>query len=391
MENKKYDIRVMGLGKCGGRIVSAMSESFLDSNFKIAVADTDSNDLKLLNENIERIQLGKDWTEAHTCGGDFILGRKATSASSKILSEFIDGGNLLICILGLSGGAGSGASGILSRLARKAKIPTIFYVTLPFSMEGLRKESFAEEILRDLRAVTDAVIVIPNDILFTCMSPDVSAKEAFKIADKIMSESLFGFLEILNANTDDLFSLDFTSIINLLKKRNAESSLTMIKSEYTTPEDLIDKFLNSPLSGGHENIKEADAIVFCLLFNKNFSIANLKNCLSTLENNFEFSTNISVGTRSVNYLSENTVSLVGLIIHYKDKEQKTKASIDLRIIKGKDKDKDKKTGKKKQGELLLIEQRLGCFTNESPTIGSKGDNLDIPTFQREAISINTGR
>jgi len=59
-------------------------------------------------------------------------------------------------------------------------------VTKPFSFEGKKRQTNAEEGLKKIKDSVDTLIVVPNDKIFTVIDKKTTFKQAFTMIDKIL-------------------------------------------------------------------------------------------------------------------------------------------------------------------------------------------------------------
>ncbi len=390
-------VAILGLGGGGGKIVAelAAGES-LGANVQLAVADTDRRALEKLGRVIQ-IPLGVNWTRDDGCGGNATLGEKSAIASTEDLLQFLEGARLTVVVAGLGGGTGSGASRVVARLLRQNHAASLFAVSLPFAFEGNWRCHQAEKDLDALRALTDAVMPIPNDLLFTSLPPDTPAARAFEVANSVLAEGISGLTRLTQAV--GILTVDFAALRALLRERPSLCSLGV--GHGSGPDrwkDVVREFMACPLIGGPETLDTTDAAVLSLIGGTELSVGEMQSCLSSLQQQFPPHAKILVGASSDPCLQDE-VLLTGLICRYRSQPQNVGAA-QSGLPGGKSAAgaaSGRKTGRRKQGadadgrqiELPLLEQALGIFSGSSPTTFD-GENLDIPTFQRRGVYIDAG-
>ena len=107
------------------------------------------------------------------------------------MEKLLEGVSFLLVIGGLGGGTASGGMPVVLSVARKLEIPTLFVVTLPFTLEGHSKRKIAEDTVKDeLLGLADAVICLPNDLLFSVLEATTPLSSAFKLADQELSRTV---------------------------------------------------------------------------------------------------------------------------------------------------------------------------------------------------------
>jgi cell division protein FtsZ len=103
---------------------------------------------------------------------------------------------MLFITAGMGGGTGTGASPVLAKAAKELGILTVAIVTTPFTFEGKRRRSQAEEGLSELRKYVDSYLVISNDRLREIFG-NLTMTAAFAKADDILTTAAKGIAEII--------------------------------------------------------------------------------------------------------------------------------------------------------------------------------------------------
>jgi cell division protein FtsZ len=156
----------------------------------------DTNVQNLLNSASDnKLAIGES-TKGLGAGKDPKIGEVAARESITIIKEYINA-EIVFLIAGLGGGTGTGATPIISRIARNKNILTICICTLPFKVEGKKRMDFALVALEEIMAVVDAIIVIPNEKLLEMAPPTTSLEDAFRIADDLAICGLQGIVELV--------------------------------------------------------------------------------------------------------------------------------------------------------------------------------------------------
>jgi cell division protein FtsZ len=75
---------------------------------------------------------------------------------------------------------------LLQKLQRSMGILTVGIVTKPFSFEGKKRSTNAEEGMKKIKDAVDTLIVVPNDKIFTIVDKKTTFKQAFTMIDKIL-------------------------------------------------------------------------------------------------------------------------------------------------------------------------------------------------------------
>jgi cell division protein FtsZ len=198
----------MGVGGGGGNAVDTMIRGgFQGVDFVAA-----NTDAQALNASLAdfKIQLGPFVTQGLGAGAIGEIGRKAAEETLAEIGRMLDGVHMLFIAAGMGGGTGTGAAPVIARLARSRGILTVGVVTKPFSFEGRRRLTLADQGIEALAREVDTLIVVPNQNLFRIASPDTSFREAFKLADQVLERGVRGISDLIL--TPGLINLDFADV-----------------------------------------------------------------------------------------------------------------------------------------------------------------------------------
>ena len=213
----KAKIKVIGVGGAGNNAVNRM----IDAGIKCAefyVVNTDSQILALSScEN--KIQIGKKLTKGLGAGADPEVGKQAAEEeeSKELLTQAIEGTDLLFITAGMGGGTGTGAAPVIAKIARDMKILTVAVVTEPFDFEGKKRMENTVKGLENLKKYVDTLIIIPNDKIKTIVDEHTSMKEALRVADEILKQGIRGIAELIV--NPSLINLDFADVRTILKDK----------------------------------------------------------------------------------------------------------------------------------------------------------------------------
>lgn len=201
-------IRVIGVGGGGSNAVDRMIEAGLMGVEYIAM----NTDLQVLDLSAadKKLQIGENLTRGLGTGGNPDLGRQAAEESRQEIMIALDGADMVFITCGMGGGTGTGASPVVAEISREMGALTVGVVTKPFSVEGKRRASLAEEGIRRLKQSVDTLIVIPNDRLLQLSNRELSLQEAFRLADTVLQQGVRGISEVIVV--PGLINLDFNDV-----------------------------------------------------------------------------------------------------------------------------------------------------------------------------------
>ena len=232
---------VFGVGGAGGNAVARMADLGMEG-VELIVANTDAQAL-MSSKVTNRLQLGPSITQGLGAGGDPAIGRKAAEEVKEIISERIQGTNMVFVAAGLGGGTGSGAAPIIAQCAKEQNILTVGIVTTPFQFEGVLIQQRARESLEILEPLVDTLITVSNHNLFT-VHGNVHIGEAFALADGILVYGVRSITDLMVRPGH--INLDFADIQSVMRSmgrarigsgeaRGKDRAITAAKSAVTNP------------------------------------------------------------------------------------------------------------------------------------------------------------
>ncbi len=208
-------ILVLGVGGGGNNAVNRMIDAGIDSAEFVAI-NTDKQDLYRSKAPI-KIPIGEKLTKGLGAGADPDIGRKAAEESREIVSQLLQGVDLLFITAGMGGGTGTGATPVIASIAKEANILTVAVVTKPFKFEGARRMTKADAGINELRQYVDTLLVIPNDKLLQVVPKGTTFQEAFSIADDVLRQGIQGIADLIVKPA--LINLDFADVRAVMKEK----------------------------------------------------------------------------------------------------------------------------------------------------------------------------
>jgi cell division protein FtsZ len=236
-------IRVIGVGGSGGNAVNHMVGMKVRGVEFIAV-NTDAQDLQKSMAK-KKIHIGKKLTRGLGTGMNPGIGSRAAEETREELEEAIRGSDMVFVTCGMGGGTGTGAAPVVAKIAKDSGALTIGVVTKPFSFEGKQRNALADEGIARLAAEVDAIVMIPNDKIFSIIERSASVKEAFALCDEVLRQSVEGITDLIT--TQGIINVDFADIRAIME--NAGSALMGIgrANGERRAEEAARAAINSPL------------------------------------------------------------------------------------------------------------------------------------------------
>ena len=401
MSTGNEKILILGLGGAGGKVVSRIASQGING-LGTAVIDTDQTALSAMDLNVSVIAAGTNlsWGQGTGCGGNVIRGEQAISGERHRIMDLISGRKFIIVVAGLGGGVSTGGIRTIASTIRAKKIPAVFMLTTPFSFESFGRRKAAAECINQLLPVTDILIRLPNDLLFSMLSPDCPVEEAFAKSCDELARTAIGICGLLNCKNS--MNVDYAGFMAVLRGKKCQCSLGVglaVPSEQNPDRSAaaIKQVLNSPFLGGVDKMAEADVMIVSLFAGSGLPLGEMKRTLEAVSAYAGKNTEVISGFSTAPFMA-NAMQIAVITVHY-DESEKASAVNQIPVATEEPEKKEpsvRRAPRKKksapeleQGMLELTNFSKGFFINTVPVMYGDED-LDIPTYQRRGILIDQG-
>ncbi|MCU4717217.1 cell division protein FtsZ [Halapricum hydrolyticum] len=243
VEDLETKITVVGTGGAGGNTVTRMMEEGIHGA-KLVAANTDAQHLADEVKADTKILMGRKRTGGRGAGSVPKIGEEAAQENIEDIQQSIDGSDMVFVTAGLGGGTGTGSAPVIAQAAQEQGALTISIVTIPFTAEGERRRANADAGLERLRAVSDTVIVVPNDRLLD-YAPSMPLQDAFKICDRVLMRSVKGMTELITK--PGLVNVDFADVRTIMENGGVAMIGLGESDSENKAQDSIRSALRSPL------------------------------------------------------------------------------------------------------------------------------------------------
>ena len=243
VEDLRTQITVVGCGGAGSNTVTRMQREGIHGA-KLVAANTDAQHLVEQVMADTKILMGRDRTGGRGAGSVPKIGEEAARETLDDINGAIDGSDMVFVTAGLGGGTGTGAAPVVAQAAQEAGALTIAIATIPFTAEGERRRANADAGLERLRAVSDTVIVVPNDRLLE-YAPNLPLQDAFTICDRVLMRSVKGMTELITK--PGLVNVDFADVRTVMKNGGVAMIGLGESDSENKARDSIQSALRSPL------------------------------------------------------------------------------------------------------------------------------------------------
>jgi cell division protein FtsZ len=290
-DTKKVSIKVVGVGGAGGNAVNRMIASGIDDVEFIAV-NTDFQDLeKSLAPT--KVTIGQKLTRGLGTGGNPDRGQQAAMEDMALITEHLQGADLVFVAAGMGGGTGTGAAPVVARLACEAGALTVAVVTRPFTWEGKRRAQNALIGLDQLMEAAATLIVVPNDKLLDNLPEDVGYEEAFGAADDVLRQGVQGIADLVTK--PGMINLDFEDVRTVLSVGGRAVMGVGLSEGQDRAVEAVQKAANNPLLED-ASIQGAQAILINISGGKSLKLREIDTACKFIQEKAHADANILFGT-----------------------------------------------------------------------------------------------
>ncbi|HVU28238.1 MAG TPA: cell division protein FtsZ [Verrucomicrobiae bacterium] len=410
--SKSHAIKIFGVGDAGVHLLDALNRAeFAGADF-IAI-NTDAPSLANSSATV-KIHLETKLLRGLGTGGDPERGRALAEEQFPTLKTACDGAEVIFLIAGLGGGAGCGISPVLARAAKDTGALVLAFATLPFSCEGNRRQSQAQQSLEQLRATADGVICLPNQKTFKLIDENTSVLDTFRFTGNLLLESVRGIWRLLTR--PGLIQIHFDDLCALIRDRHSESAFAFVEATGAgRSREIVEKLLAHPLLDEGRVLAESDAVLVSLLGGKDLTMAEVNRVMEQIGRHCDRAQIImgaAVDAEMKNHLSVTLIAAKNAVPQIKSPVA-TEDSTEQVIPRGatarsavraisptpslsleQREQMISRYGRARRDKSKMLQTQLplaivskGRFDKSEPTI-HKGEDLDIPTYIRRGVPLN---
>ncbi|NES75535.1 MULTISPECIES: cell division protein FtsZ [unclassified Okeania] len=282
-------IKVIGVGGGGGNAVNRMIASEV-SGIEFWTVNTDAQALTLSNAP-KRLQLGQKLTRGLGAGGNPAIGQKAAEESRDEIANALDHPDLVFITAGMGGGTGTGAAPVIAEIAKEAGSLTVGIVTRPFTFEGRRRITQADEGVAALQSRVDTLIVIPNNRLLSVINEQTPVQEAFRIADDILRQGIQGISDIITV--PGLVNVDFADVRAVMADAGSALMGIGMGSGKSRAREAANMAISSPLL--ESSVEGARGVVFNITGGTDLTLHEVNTAAETIYEVVDPNANIIFG------------------------------------------------------------------------------------------------
>jgi cell division protein FtsZ len=351
----------------------------------VVALDTDS---RLLAETraTTKLQIGAAHTGGLGTGGDINLGRLSAEDDIEIIrSVFSNDPQLVVMVVGLGGGTGTGAAPIVLKAAHDAGAMTICFAALPFQFEGKQRDEQATQGVAKLRDHANALVLVPNDQLFELIG-DASVAQTFERADRVVGEAICSLWRVISVPS--YFNPDFADVQAMLTHCGGACRMGYGSASGANRADKAMRILTEgALLEGGRLLESARVAMITVAGGNDLSMQEVRQIHTQLTARFSEGCKVLFGTVIDEGMRDALTVAVLLSEEWISQSMKALKSTPLflddeRVLSGKAK---VKSGDE-QTSLSFEAPVYARFKGSEPTL-IDGEDMDVPTFIRRRIAI----
>ena len=406
-------IKIFGLGGAGIKVMELLSASEFAGAGRVAIA-TEAASLAVTTAS-EKLLLETRELRGLGTGGDPERGRVLAEEQTDQLRALCQDAEMIFIVTALGGGAGTGISPVLARIARDSGALVLAFVITPFKCEGSLRNQMAMEGLERLRNKCDGLICLPNECLSKMLTPQTSVLVAFEMGNRLLADAIRGIWRLLIRK--GLIEITFADLASVLRNQHAHCMFAVAEASGPDRADLaVSRLFEHPMLPGGDALSRSETVLVSLTAGPDLSMAELSTISSQITSRCP-AARVVVGaavgsdfgdclgvtiiascpadgegeqiqieriTRPIQQAVEPVIRMVEPTQPIPLEAPATRSSSEPGTAKPGSRTK-KSHSQLQQGQLPLQIVSKGGFGE--PTI-HRGEDLDIPTYIRRGVSLN---
>jgi cell division protein FtsZ len=387
---------VLGVGGAGCNAVARMLSTWAEGPDAVAL-NTDTQALAACT--VPRcVQIGPRTTQGLGAAGDPQAGRLAAEESMPALHEVLGGADIVFLVAGLGGGTGTGATAAIAEAARRLGALTLCFAMMPFRFEGDRRRRQAEEGLRSLQKIADAVVCLPNDRLSDLLEPEGPLEDAFRASDEVAAAVIHNLWILLTR--PGVINLDFADVRQLAERSGGSCGIGVGVGEGPARCAMaLRALMESPLLDKGRLLREAQGVLVNIVGGPDLTLSDVQGIMGQIALSSRGDAHVFLGARIEPDMRERIS--ISVLVTENWLEPSVVAPPEAvapagrpdgiaRAVASAEAGERKERGKGTQGSLNFAPEDRGRFRNVEPTL-VEGQDLDVPTYVRRGVRLSFER
>ncbi len=297
-------IKVVGVGGGGSNAVSRMMNGERPRGVEFIAINTDAQDLDYATAQ-KKLYIGKALTRGLGAGMNPEIGKQAAEENRSEIGEALEGADIVFITAGMGGGTGTGAAPVIAEIAKEKGILTLAVVTKPFGFEGAQRMAVAQDGVNRLKEKVDALVVIPNDRIFTLIEKDTPIMKAFAFIDEILKQAVRAIAELINM--PGIINVDFADIKTVLR----DSGTTLIGIGVASGQDrgmkAVGAAINSPLL--EVSLEGAKGVLFSIAGSRDLLMTEVQDIAKVISSNLDSNARVIFGAYHDRTLKDKAIKV----------------------------------------------------------------------------------
>ncbi|HDS08848.1 MAG TPA: cell division protein FtsZ [Firmicutes bacterium] len=379
-EDRLTTLKVLGVGGAGGNAINRMIESGVKGVDFVAL-NTDAQDLRRSKAGV-KVQLGTNLTKGLGAGSNPEIGKRAAEENLGEIKELIKDSNMIFITAGMGGGTGTGASSVIARISKELDILTVGVVTRPFNFEAKLRMKQAEEGIRELKDLVDALIIIPNHKLMEITDDDITFINAFKLADEVLMQGVRGISDLIK--TSGYINVDFADVRTIMTHKGMALMGIGEGTGENKAVEAAEKAIKCPLLEDI-NVQGARGILLNITIGPDVKFHDVTKASEIIYNSADENANIIIGTVLDNSFQDMMrVTIIATGFGVKDKKDIFTKPEPLSF-----EDYIQSSGLKPSSTATVNSKKVEVPQYKTKDLSEKSyneDDFEIPTFLRRKVN-----
>ena len=272
----EYGISIVGIGGAGANVLQCFGTSSAE-RVRLFSMSLDERVGRACG-NVEFIQLGEAISRGLGSGGDPEVGRNAMEESRERVKAVFENCKLLVMVVGMGGGTGSGAAPVLAQMAHEAGVFLVSVVMMPFSFEGKRRREQADKALEEVAKLSDIVFCFENDYMEELFRNRSGARAVFEEVDRLLAMATASVP--MMATSPGLINLGLDELASALQNRDSRCIFGS-GSGYGAEraEQAARNAVASPLAAYHGALRYARSVIVHIAGGESLSLTEIRHAM----------------------------------------------------------------------------------------------------------------
>jgi cell division protein FtsZ len=367
-------IVVIGVGGGGSNAVNRMIQAGVRGVEFVSV-NTDAQALAR-SESPVRLRIGEKLTRGLGAGGQPSMGARAAEESAEMVQEVCRGADMVFIAAGMGGGTGTGASPVIASLAQECGALVVGVVTKPFTFEGSRRRSAADDGIQKLKSRVNTLITIPNDRLLQIIDKKTSLEQSFAVVDDVLRQGIQGISELITE--PGLVNLDFADVKTIMSEAGSALMAIGHGAGETRAADAARMAISSPLLD--VSMEGARGVLFNITGGADLTLSEIQDAADIIGKAADAEANIIFGA-VIDQALGNEVKITVIATGF-DTDTLVSRSLEGSRERTRERESDSERSRPRPQTLLSDSLAVDRDPSEYAQLIDAEDDLDLPPWVR---------